>query len=900
MKIKEGMFNSIASFLPKKIVLSKILEKNFDCSETFNATLLFADIFGFTKMSEKLARLGKEGAEEVNKIINAFFDQLINIIYKWNGDIYRFSGDAFLAFFKEESLVQSTSQRAINASSEILKFVREHPVINTKVGRFKIKIHIGLTKGRVYFQDLQKNYFLGGKIVNDLMNLIEFAGPWEIVVNPVIKNELSDIIFKPKGNLWKYVGMRRKPIAPKIEITKFPLKIIKNKSKILESYIPEWLLKRISLNPHFDHKDGEHRNVAIVFLHFSGIPYDKNHKETQRKLLNFYYILNEYIKKYDGWINSIDVYKDSERILIIFGFPQAYEDEEKRAVLFAYEILNHPELKGLKLKAGINFGSVFAGPIGNEIRREYTILGDAVNLTARLAAKAVNHTVVVTEPIFNKTFGLFDYEFLGAKEYKGKKKKIEAYRLIRKKELKKEALKRWLSESEKIIGREKEIKEIQNLLNLCLQGKGQILSITGEPGVGKSRLVQELIKLSKKAGYQIFQGNCISYGSSFSYHPWVQILADFFGILPEDSIKIRARKIKGKSIAFDKKLINWLPLIGEIMGVPFPETPLTKYLDAKIKKQRIFDVIFDFMRFISKSKPVNIIIEDLQWADSVSIELVNYIGRNIEDKPIFLTLVYRSLKKKEEFMEKKWIKELHLKELSKDESIELVKNLLNVKDIPENLREVVIEKSQGNPFYIEELVKSLIEQGYVVEERVTWKFRSNLKKIELPDTVETVILSRIDLLDLHERDVLQTASVLGREFDKFLLKGIYPNPNILKRVLKNLERVDLIKLEKTGKESKYFFKHVLTQEVAYGTLSFARKQELHRKIGEFIETDLKDRKEEFLGLLSHHFYAGGDYERALFYSVEAGEKARKMYANEEAIEFFTRAIESYKKLEGKV
>ena len=899
MKIKDEIFSSIASFLPRKIVLSKILEERF-VSETFDATLLFADIFGFTTMSEKLARLGKEGAEEVNKIINSFFEQLINIVYKWNGDIYRFSGDAFLAFFKEENLVPPSSQRAINASHEILKFLKEHPVINTKAGRFKIKIHIGLTKGRVYFQDLQKNYFLGGQIVNDLMNLIEFAGPWEIVVNPVIKNELSDIIFRPKGNVWKYVSMRKKPAPPKIEIAELPLRIIKNKSEIFEDYIPEWLLKRILLNPHFDHKDGEHRNVAIAFLHFSGIRYDKNLKEAQKKLSHFYYIVNECIKKYDGWINSIDVYKDSERILAIFGFPQACEDEEKRAVLFAYEILNHPELRGLKLKAGINFGSVFAGPVGNEIRREYTILGDAVNITARLASKALNHTVLVTEPIFNKTFGLFDYEFCGEQEYKGKKKKIETYRLIKKKEIKKEALKRWLSESERIIGREKEIKEIKNLLNLCLQGKGQILAITGEPGIGKSRLVHELVKLSEKAGYQTFQGNCISYGSSFSYHPWAQILTDFFGIFPEDSIEVRARKIKEKSLAFNKKIVDWLPIIGEVMGVSFPETPLTKYLDAKIKKQRIFDIVFDFMKFISKSKPVNIVIEDFQWADSASAELVNYIGRNIEDKPILLTLVYRPLKKREEFMEKKWTTELHLKELSKDESIELVKNLLNIRDIPEDLKEVVIEKSQGNPFYIEELIKSLIEQGYVVEERDTWKFKGDLKRIELPDTVEAVILSRIDRLDLQEKDVLQTASVLGREFDEFLLEGIYPNPRILKKILKNLERVDLIKFEKSDRESKYFFKHILTREVAYGTLSFARKQELHRKIGEFIEADLKDRKEEFLGLLSYHFYAGGDYEKALLYSVEAGERAKKIYANEEAIEFFTRAIESYKKLKGKV
>ncbi|MEO0216003.1 MAG: AAA family ATPase [candidate division WOR-3 bacterium] len=900
MAEREKLFISMATFLPRKVVAAKIFKEGPKPVETFNTTLLFADISGFTAMSEKLARLGKEGAEEVNKIINDFFGPLIKIVYKWQGDIYRFGGDAFLAFFPEETEIQSSSERAINAGVEIAKFVRDHSVTKTKVGTFKIKVHIGLTKGTVYFQDLKNNFFLGGRIVNQLMAMIDFAGPGEIVVSSEIKNELRDVIFKPKAHLWKYIGMKKKSVEPQIEIKKLSPDVVKKNFAVLENYIPDWLLKRIELKPFFDHKDGEHRKIAVVFLHFSGIPYDENPRKAQELLMHFYSIVDATIKKYDGWINAIDIYKDSERILAVFGFPKAYEDDEKRAVLFTYEILNHPELKKLNLRAGINSGSIFAAPVGNELRREYTTLGDAVNLSARLGAKAENRTIVVSEPIFNKTFALFDYESLGEKEFKGKKKKIPVYKLTKKKEIEKKALTRWISESERIVGRDRELAKIKDLVELCTRNKGQILAITGEPGIGKSRLTQELIKLSEKAGFQVLKGNCISYGSAFSYHPWVDILTEFFGILPADSVKIRAEKIKRTSIGVDKKLIDWLPVIGELMGVPFPETSLTKYLDAKIKKQRVLDIIFDFIKFITRSKPVNIIIEDLHWADSASMELVNYIGRNIENKPILLTLVYRPLKKKEEFMEKNWTTEIVLKELSKEDSIELVKNLLGMKDIPDDLKKAIVEKSQGNPFYIEELVKSMIEQGYVVEEKGAWRFKGDIKRLQLPDTVEALILSRIDRLDLQDRDVLQVASILGREFDEFLLNGIYPQSQILKKSLHNLGRLDLIKEEKGEKQARYFFKHILTREVAYGTLSFARKQELHRQVGTFIETELKDRKEEFLGLLSYHFYAGGDYDKSLLYSVEAGEKAKKVYANEEAIEFFTRAIESYEKLEGKI
>lgn len=898
-KIK--IFQSMAGFVPQKITVSKISNKKTAPVETFNAVLLFADISGFTAMSERLAALGKEGAEEVNKIINSFFGPLIKMIYKWQGDIYRFGGDAFLAFFQEKTGIGSASERAAAAAVEVLKFVKKYSTTKTKAGSFKIKIHIGLIKGKVFFKDLKSDFFLAGRAVNELMKLIDLADPGEIIVDAGVRSELSDVVFKPKKGVWRLIDIKKKLMVKAVEsenqIEKIAPRIIESKFTDLKGYIPDWLFKRIELKPYFDYRDGEHRKVAVVFLHFSGIPYDANPIRASAMLDNFHRIVKETISKYDGWLNAIDIYKDSERVLAVFGFPKAYEDDEKRAALFTYEIMNHPQLKNLNIRAGINAGSVFAAPVGSSLRREYATLGDAVNLAARLGAKAENKSIVASETIFNKTFAIFDYESLGEKEYKGKKKKILSYRLIKKKQIEKKVLSKWLSESASIVGRQGEIQQISKLIDLVRKAKGQILEISGEPGIGKSRLTQELVKMSGKAEFQIFKGDCISYGSAFSYHPWVDILTDFFEILPADNVKVRQAKIKSKSALVDRKLVEWLPVIGEVMSVPFPETSLTKLLDAKIKKQRVFDIIFDFMKYITKSKPANIIIEDVHWADTASMELINYIGRNIEDKPILLTLVHRPLKKKEEFMEKKFNTAIVLRELSKEDSLELVKNLLSIKDITKDFRELIIEKSQGNPFYIEELVKSLIEQGYVKEEKGTWKFTGDVKKLQLPDTVEAVILSRIDRLDLQERDVLQVASVLGREFDDFLIGGIYPDEALLGRSLKNLQRLDLIKQEKREKQPRYFFKHIMTREVAYGTLSFTRKQELHRQTGVFVEDRLKERKEEFLGLLSYHFYAGGDYDKSLLYSVEAGEKAKRVYANEEAIEFFTRAIDSYANLE---
>lgn len=898
---KNKIFNSIIGFLPRKLVLNVVKGEMRDY-EIFKTTFLYADISGFTAMSEKLTKLGREGAEELTKIINAFFEPLIKIILRWNGDIYRFSGDAIVSFFPDKGKI-SSAENAILAAKEAIDFVKKKGGVKTSVGIFKVRMHIGIVRGDVYFQDIKKDYFLGGKIARKVMKVVEKASPGEIIVDTPVKNscKMFNYTSVEKG-LWKIRHTKRsiEKMMPASEkgLLKIPKGKIDEKIKMLKGYLPDWLYKRILLKPVFDQSDGEHRKIVVVFLHFSGIPFEKSPSDAAKKMKEFYKIVRNAVEKYDGYLNKIDIYTNSERMLIVFGFPTSYEDNEQRATLFAYEILNHPDIKDIDIRIGINSGLSFCAPVGSDLRREYTVMGDTVNLTARLAASAKKNSIIVSESIFNKTYSLFEYISGGEKKYKGKKEKIPFYILGEKKRVEKGVLTKWLSESEKMVGRKKEMKKFKEIIEKVKKNKGQLLGITGEAGLGKSRLTQEFVKELKTKGFKIFEGACLSYGKALSYYPWIGILTEFFGILPTDSQNQRKVKIENMIKKVNPKLMDWLPIVGEVMGVPFKETTLTKFLDAKLRKQRFFDITFDLLKYVAKKQPLCVIIEDLHWVDSVSMELVNYIGRNIYNKKILFLLVFRPIREKIEFMEKDFYTHIVLKELTRTETAELTSNLLNIRSIPEEFKKLVIEKSQGNPFYTEEIVKSLIEQGFVIEgEKGGWEFTGNIKDVKLSDTVEGVILSRIDRLDIPERDVLQTASVLGREFYDFLIKGIYPSHEILETSLDNLTRFDLIKVEMGEGGKKYFFKHILTQEVAYSTLSFAKKREIHRKTGEFIEEKLKDRKEEFLGMLSHHFYQGRDYDKALLYSVEAGEKAKNVYANEEAIEFFTRAIEAYEKME---
>ncbi len=898
---------SLESLLPSNLVKRKLKQEK-NTHELLKGTMMFADIAGFTSMSEKLSRMGQQGAEEVTGIINRFFGPLLEIIFHWDGILYRFGGDALIAFFPENHIPSEI--RAVYAASDSLAFVEKNGAIKVRgVGRFSIGMHIALAKGTGYFYDLGNDFALVGNLSNRIYKIGNMAQRGEILFEHSMWSKLQGLVtFKKKSpNVYKLTGLREKwsYVSNKPRISSGRVKNLDTlieHIRVLKPYFPEWLFKRVITKPDFSSKDGEHRKLSVVFINFWGIPYNQQSGEGYHKIREFYSKVRETAERYGGYINKIDIGKKGDRLLVLFGYPSAMENDERRACLFMDELLNDREIRKLNIdfKAGINSGRAFAGTVGSKIRREITVIGDTVNVSARIAAKAKSLTTLVSEKVYEKASPYFEFKKQNPVKLKGKRNPVILFRLRKKKIIHRARIRKWLSESAVMVGRDREMQKALKLMDKVQSNKGQILGIRGEAGVGKSRFTRELTKELQKRNFKILSGGCEAYKSALSYYPWIEILNSLFSITPTDTVDKRKEKIESYILRAKPKMKDWLPIIGEIMGITFPETSLTKFLDAKLKKQRAFDIIFDLLKHESKNAPVSIILEDLHWADSVSTELVNYIGRNIQDKPILLMLVFRPLKKKEEFMEKTYYTEFSLTELSRSNTISLVENLLNIRSFPEEFKKLIISKSQGNPFYIEEIVKSLIETGFIREERGKWKFKGDFRKITLPDTVEGIILSRIDQLDFTTKEILQIASVLGREFDAFLLKGIYQDEDMLNEALKTLGLLDLIKLEKNEGQVKYFFKHVLTQEVAYSTLSFAKRREIHENVAKLIEHNMKDRIEEFAGLLSHHYFYAEDYEKALVYSFKAGEKAKQAYANYEAIEFYTRAIESYEKLQNRI
>jgi class 3 adenylate cyclase len=869
-------------------------------------TILVADVTGFTAMSEKLSRIGKEGAEEVTNIINSYFSPLIKIALKYGGDVISFAGDAFTAGFEALPGEKSPHHlRALAAVREMQEFVKNFSEVKVSAGTFPLNLHLALHAGpvmlcRVGDPSRELEYLAAGSATQRAAEIEEHSGAGEALVSQelyklVEKQVKAEPVPAARAHRLTSIDVKAEPVEERPPALPADIDAALDELEALRPCISPWLLSNIVADPQAGGFAGEHRRVTSLFLNLWGMDFDGD-PQAVTKAQNYIQVLQQAVQKYEGSINKIDFSRHGPRVFVLFGAPAAHENDEERALLCALELLSREEFKfgGLKQRFGVNSGFVYAGTIGSPERREFTVMGDEVNLAARLMSIAEEGQLVISAAVNRKAGKKFEIKSLGEREFKGKSHPVAIFQATGEKQAEDDIFARWVSESKAMVGRENEKTVLNESVEKTISGKGQVVSIVGEPGIGKSRLSRELIQNWLERGYTVFGGNCQSYGSAISYLPWSELLKGYLGIKETDSLEDKESKIRKMLEIIDPQLAEWACLVGEVVGVPMPETDLTKSLDAKLRQQRLFDLVLDILSWGAQQEPLMLIIEDLHWADSASLGLLNYVARNIGEKPILLCLVYRPIEAKQEFATKDFHTGLSLKELSQEESQQLIHTLLAIEGMPKELEDLILKKSQGNPFFVEEVIKSLIEQKVITQEGGKWQVMvSDVKSVNIPDTVQGVIMSRVDRLSPSAKDVLQVASVIGREFEYPVLSAVYPKKMDLGPVLTDLNRFDLVLSEK---ESHYFFKHIMTQEVAYDSLPFNRRRDLHNHIGDYLEESFGEKVEEVMGLLAHHYYYASNWEPAFFYSVEAGDNARKVYANQEALAHYDRALEVFDKM----
>ena len=600
------------------------------------------------------------------------------------------------------------------------------------------------------------------------------------------------------------------------------------------------------------------------------------------------------IHRYEGTINQFT----GDGVMSLFGAPLAHEDHAQRACYAALSIqkaigeygrqVKRDSGTEFKMRMGLNSGPVIVGSIGDDLRMDYTAVGDTTNLASRMESMARPATILVSNHTHKMARDFFEFKSLGKVEVKGKKEPVEAHELVKASGVETRIEAAQAKGLTAFVGRQREIEALQEAFDKAREGSGQVVGIVGEAGVGKSRLILELRRMLSKQAYTYIEGRCLHYGGSMAYLPVLDILRSYLGIKEGDREFLIKKKMVEKIIQLDEELKGVLPPFHDLLSLKVEDEEYLR-LEPIQKKEKTFEAIRDLLVRESQIKPLVLAIEDLHWIDSISEELLTYLIKSLANTSILLILLYRP-----EYVHpwgsKSYYTKIGVDQLSSKANAELVQSILEGAEPVPELRELILSRTGGNPLFVEEFTYGLQENGSIQKRDDQYVLSRKVSDIQVPDTVQGIIAARLDRLEDDLKRTLQVASVIGRDFAFRILKTITGMREELKPNLLGLQELEFIYEKRLFPDLEYVFKSTLTQEVAYNSLLQKRKKEIHEKIGKAIEKIYAERLEEFYEMLAYHATAAGQKESALDYLILASEKAHRAAAHREEATLLKRAI----------
>jgi predicted ATPase/class 3 adenylate cyclase len=663
----------------------------------------------------------------------------------------------------------------------------------------------------------------------------------------------------------------------------------------IQKYLPQGLTEKILSQR--DRIEGERKQVTVMFCdleQYTALAGMLGSEKTYQLMDEIYELLIHEVHRYQGTINELT----GDGILALFGAPIALEDAPQMAVRSALSVqkemarISEEKHISLKMRIGIHSGTVVVGTLGNDLRVDFKAVGDTVNLAARLEQLSAAGSILVSESTLRLTEGLFRFEALGDKIVKGKTDPIAVYRILGSGRSRSRFEARAQKGLTRFVGRERELEILGDCLERARKEKGQAVSIVAEAGMGKSRLLYELRKSLANEDVTFLEGRCVSYGQNIPYLPVIDVLKDNFRIQADDGPRQIHAKIKRgwKQIApdADQAVNETLPYLLELFSVENGFDAL-KNIDPDIKRHKTFEVLKELCLKGSRVRPLVIVFEDLHWIDRTTEDTIKLLIENIPGARILLLLTFRS-NYIPPWGGKTYYSQLTLNRLANSESLNMIHALLDVQETAEDLGGLILEKSEGVPFFIEEYTKSLQESGSVTKTDGRCHLSADLSSFSIPETLHDLLMSRVDKLPEGAKEILQIGSVIEREFGWILLKEVtgLEEMELLAR-LSHLKGAELIFERGIFPQVNYIFQHALTRELVYHSLLTEKRQECHRRIGEAMEKIFSDRLEEHSPILALHFTQGGDADKGYIYHHAAGNLAARSYANQEALEHFREA-----------
>ena len=682
----------------------------------------------------------------------------------------------------------------------------------------------------------------------------------------------------------------------------------------LQNYIPRQLADKIRATGHVQ---GERRQVTVIFADVSGFTALSETLDPE-EVASF---MNECLKdladavyQYEGMVDKFI----GDCIMAVFGAPIALEDDAERALHAALSMRNRVEQfnkrrsdklkEPLALHIGVNSGTVIAGNVGSDLRMNYTVMGDTVNVASRLEGAATRGQIFVSQSTYRLAAGAFRFRPLDPIQVKGKREPLTVYELLdaRVQPDKVRGLEGLVSP---FIGRQRECEAIKNALNAARSGASAIVLVYGDAGVGKSRLLRE-VRAGNSDEITWLEGRCFSTTQTLSYAPILDLLRRHMGIADEQHTDEQRLVLRQHAVTYFPKEPEVYAILARLLSLPLAEADedLIKDLAGPEFRTRLFSIIERELVGLSGRKPVVVLFEDLHWADQSSIDLLNYVLPLTAKAPVTFICASRSRQDPAAIWEKinpvldqlrAHVVEVPLQPLSTEASRSLIEQLLGGFSLPETLAGEIVDKSDGNPFFLEEVLRSLIEGGTLAPAGESWKVTSVAAVSAVPDTIQGVLLSRIDRLAEELKSLLQKASVIGRVFFYRVLKVLAAEGAAIDRQLTSLQDSDLLHERARLPEIEYAFKHALTQEVAYHTLLGPQRRALHDKVGEALETLFRDRLDEFAGLIAYHYFSAESWEKALPHLIQCANAASQLCLFPEVRGHCRRALECLRHLEEK-
>lgn len=871
------------------------LAQGLSLSESSEGCAAFTDISGFTPLTEALVdSMGEfRGAEELASLLNRVYDALITEVHRYRGSVIGFSGDGMLSWFDGDPLT-----RAVAASIAMREALAPLASVEFDSRSITLSIKTALAAGRarrllVGDPKIQQIDVLAGETLDRLARVGR-----NIAENEILLDESTSRALSPDQVALSFredMAVVRE-ILTEVPATPWPAVAGAAVSEeILQSFVPGPVYARLAAGQ--GEFLAELRPSVAVFIRIASLNYDED-EAAGEKLDAYVRWVQAVLARYDGYLLEISTGDKGTYLYASFGALAAHGDDSSRAVGAAMQLRQVPsELAFAEpIQIGLSQGRVRAGAYGGHARRAYGALGDEVVLAARLMEAAPEGNINCSGHVSHSARGQWVFEPVAPVHLKGKSKPVPVYRPLGKASKEKgEALR-------DLVGRDAELQTLVELLAAVRSGHRRVVVLEGEAGIGKSRLLDALSRIADDQGFRWLRGAGQATEQQTAYGPWRDIIMALLEIDETKPLIDQQRHIQEHGLLADDRLKKRVSLLNDILDLDLPETALTRSFDPKLRHESLNALVVELLRAATQHAPLIFVLEDAHWADSLSWALMLSTARSLRGCSALAIIELRPVDESA-YPERAMMAGLDgaevicLSSLAPDAIVAVAAARLGVAvdELPPDVAALIRERAGGNPFFAEEMADTLLETETLTVHGKSCRLNEDLKNLTqwVPDTVEGIVLGRIDRLPAQQQLVMKAASVIGRSFEDRVLMAIHPAAPSERDLLRHLEDLtvrNMTVLERIEPTRTFAFRHAIARQVAYDTLLFSQRRELHRAAALWYEVSSEDEEQHY-ALLFHHWDHAEDEERTHRYAKLAGDQAASRFANKEAADYLSRALE---------